>query len=121
MPAAHLQLKQGGERILTHPIAFVRLRNNELTSISTCLKCLYKGCAVGLQHACSAPAIYTEVLENSNTSHCVCEIEKLRIDIHIDIPNMHIQRVCRPPAAFLQRTFTLHRLVREFQHIPLCL
>ena len=53
-------------------------------------------------------------LDNSNPSHCICEIEKLIINIHIDIPKMYIPRVCSRPAVCLQCTFSLHRVVTEF-------
>ena len=80
----------------------------------TYLKYMYQGCAPGLQCACSAHAACTGWLENSNPSHCICGIEKLGINIHIDIPKIYIQSVCSLPAACLQRTCSLHRLVREF-------
>ena len=69
----------------------------------TYLKYIYQGCAVGLQCACSAHAACTGWLENSNTSHGVCDIEKLTNDIHIDKHKMNMQRVCSQPAACLQR------------------
>ena len=58
--------------------------------------------AACLQHTCRAPAACTDWLENSNTSHGVCDIEKLTNDIHINILKMNMQRVCSQPAACLQ-------------------
>ena len=78
------------------------------------LKCIYHGCAVGLQCACSAHSACTGWLQNSNPSHCICGIDKLGINIHIDIPKMYIKRVCSRPAACLQGTCSLHRLARKF-------
>ena len=67
---------------------------------------MYHGHAVGLQCACSAHAACTGWLENSNTSHCICGIEILGININIDMPEMYIKRcavglqhACSAPAA----------------------
>ena len=72
----------------------------------TYLKYIYQGCAVGLQCACSAHAACTGWLENSNPYHCICGIQKLGFNIHIDIPKMYIkkgvQSACSMPAGHLQ-------------------
>ena len=67
---------------------------------------------IGLQHACSAPAACTDWLENSNTSHGVCDIEKLTNDIHIDILKMNMQRVSSQPAACLQHACSVSRVFK---------
>ena len=57
------------------------------------------GSKVGLQCACNAHAACMRCLESYNPSHCICGIEKLGINIHIDIPKMYMQSACSMHAA----------------------
>ena len=59
---------------------------------------------LGLLLACSMLAAFTGCFMNLYSYHCVSEIEKLKINIHIDILMTHIQRVHSWPAVCLQRT-----------------
>ena len=86
--------------------------NNIHNDIMTYLRQIYKGRILGMQCACSVYAALTGCLKNSNTCHCVCEIEQFWSDIHIDILKMHIHRVCSRPAACLQHTCSVHSVFK---------
>ena len=48
------------------------------------------------------PAAYTGYLKNSYTWHCISEVKKFKITIHIEIPKMYLQRAYASHAVFLK-------------------
>ena len=72
------------------------------------------GQTLGLQRACSMLAAFKGCFTNFYIYHCISDIEKFLINIHIDILTTQLQRVHFQPAVCLQRTCSLHRVIKEF-------
>ena len=74
-----------------------------------------------LQCDCSMTAGCTECLNNSNPCHCVSEIEKLGINIHIDVPKTHLQRAHASPIMCLRHACSMHMAQMEYALPAVCL
>ena len=54
---------------------------------------------------------------NSNTRHCVCQLEKYRVATHIDIFKTHIHGVHAQPPACMESTQSVHRLFKVHKYV----